>query len=584
MRPASPRVRGLALAAITVLVAMLMLPNFLWLAHSHAITTWISALVMPVVLLSTLFALLGRWPWLACLALAPFALLAPLEAFYVATYDTPSSAQVMAVMLETNVRVIHEFLGRLVPLAILAPLLGLSIALVAAWLCFRSGLRWRGRVREWTVAIVVAVPLLSMAVAFMTSAGSLQDRSRSATFPVHTLVDAIRRGYPFGVIQRIATYRNEWTAMQADTRRFATFSFHAHRAGPQPHRRQVYVLVIGESDTRSHWQMFGYARPTNPELSKLANVIPITRMVTPWSVTIASVPVMLTRKPITSPSPRWKEPSFLPAMQEAGYDTWWISNQYPIGMFDSPIAAYAYEARHVVWVNHSVYWNNPGAYDGALVPVLRKALQSSNQDMFIVLHMMGSHFQYDYRYPPAFARFKPVQSDAGSAVPLDERIGNSYDNSIAYTDHVLAEVIHALQETDAITALWFQSDHGDVLPSPTCDKQGHGIGTWHEFETPAFFWYSNAFAASFPRRLSILRDNAGKRALTANTFASMLDLAGVDFPGLDHGWSLFSPEWRYHTRWVSQLWKADFDHSVLGKHCGVVIPAPDSSSPTPPIP
>jgi glucan phosphoethanolaminetransferase (alkaline phosphatase superfamily) len=558
---------------IALLIALLMLPNLIWLGYSHAITTWVDALILPLVLLVSLFAMLGRWPWLACLLLAPFALLAPLEAFYVATYETPSSAQVLAVAFETNIRIIHEFLGRLLPVAILVPLIGLTIALGSALLCWRTRFHWRGRVREWIVAIALATPLVSVAVAFATTDGSLHDRLSTADLPIRSLTDSLRRGFPFGVAQRFVTYHREWSAMRADARRFATFTFHASRTGHQPHQRQVYVLVIGESDSRSHWQMFGYDRATNPELSALDNLIPISRMVTPWSVTIASVPVILTRKPITSSSPRWKEPSFLPAMQEAGYETWWISNQYPIGWISSPIAAYAYESQHVVWVNHTVYWDNPGAYDGALVPALRRALRSSQKDMFIVLHLMGSHFQYDYRYPPRFAHYKPVQFDTHSKVPRDQRIRNSYDNSISYTDHVLAEIIDTLKQTDAMTALWFESDHGDVLPTPGCDRQGHGIGTWHEFEIPAFFWYSNAYAASFPQRIAALRANADKRTLTADTFASMLAMAGVDFPGLDHTWSLFSPSWHYHTRWVSQLWKANFDDSVLGKKCGVVMPS-----------
>lgn len=580
MKPrTSSLARRIAIGAIALLIALLMLPNLIWLAYSHALTTWVDALILPAALLIVLFALLGRVPWLACLLLAPFALLAPIEAFYVATYETPSSAQVIAVVLETNIRVIHEFLGRLLPIAILVPLLGLAIAVATAWLCLRTQLQWRGRAREWVIAVAIATPLMSAAVAFATAAGPLHDRLQTASTPIHSLAASVRPGFPFGVFQRAMTYHREWSAMRADTRRFATFTFHAHRVGPQPHRRQVYVLVIGESDARAHWQLFGYNRQTNPELSAFANIIPITRMVTPWSVTIASVPVILTRKPLTSPSPRWKEPSFLPAMQEAGYQTWWISNQYPIGWISSPIAAYAYEAQHVVWVNHTVYWDNPGAYDGALVPALRRALQSSNKDMFIVLHMMGSHFQYDYRYPPRFARFKPIQFDTDSKVPRDERIRNSYDNSIVYTDHVLAEIIDTLKQTDAVTALWFESDHGDLLPSPTCDKQGHGFGTWHEFEIPAFFWYSSAYAKDFPQRVTTLRANADQRTLTADTFASMLAMAGVDFLGLDHTWSLFSPTWHYRTRWVSQFWKTDFDHSIFGKQCGLVMPASSSSTP-----
>jgi len=76
--------RKFALLALALLIALLMLPNLIWLAYSHALTTWIAALVLPMALLAALFALLGRWPWLACLLLAPFALLAPIETYFVA--------------------------------------------------------------------------------------------------------------------------------------------------------------------------------------------------------------------------------------------------------------------------------------------------------------------------------------------------------------------------------------------------------------------------------------------------------------------------------------------------------------------
>ncbi|HET7560907.1 MAG TPA: phosphoethanolamine transferase [Rhodanobacteraceae bacterium] len=562
-----------------MLIVLLMLPNLIWLGYSHSLSTWIEALVLPATLLTVVFALLGRWPWVACLLLAPFALLAPLEAFYVATYQTPSSAQIIATLITTNGPEVHQYLGRILPLALALPLICFGMALFAAWLAFLAGLRWRGRVREWLVAIAIVTPLLSVLVAFIAAPGSMASRAQVAMRPLQGVGSSLRHGFPFGVIQRIATFRQEWSAMRQDARRLKDFSFHATRTEQQPHQRQVYVLVIGESDTRTHWQLFGYPRATNPELVTLPNIIPVTRMVTSWAVTVASVPVILTRKPITSSAPQWKEPSFLPAMREAGYETWWISNQYPIGKFDSPIAVYAYEAQHVVWVNHTVYWDNPGAYDGAIIPALKRALSSSNRDMFIVLHLMGSHFQYDYRYPPAFATFKPVQFDDKSAIPRDERIRNSYDNSIRYTDHVLAQVIDTLKQTGAVSALWFESDHGDVLPTPACDQQGHGIGTWHEFEIPAFFWYSDAYSRAYPERVATLRSNATKRTMTGDTFATMLGMAGVDFPGLDQSWNLFSPAWHYRTRWVSQLWRTNFDDSVFGKACGVVMPAdPDSVS------
>jgi glucan phosphoethanolaminetransferase (alkaline phosphatase superfamily) len=565
------------LPAVALLVLLLMTPNVIWLMYSHAPSTFAAAIVLPTILLTTLFAILGRWLWAACLLLAPFAMLVPLEIFYVATYHTPSTAQVIATVLITNPQETVAYLGSLLPILLIAPVLSLSIAVVAAWLAFRANLRWNGRTREWIAAIAVATPIVSIAIGLAMSRGSLLSRLQTAVTPLRSIGATIQSGYPFGLFQRFGEYRHEWTTMRTEARKFQTFSYHARRAATQPRQRQVYVLVIGESSAREHWQLFGYDRPTNPELSKLDNLIPIGRMVTSWPDTLAAVPVMLTRKPYTSNRPQWKEPSFLPAMQEAGYETWWISNQYPIGKFDSPVSIYAYEAQHVVWLNHTATWDNPGSYDGELVRPLREALRTSHHDLFIVLHMMGSHMYYDYRYPPSFARFKPVESDRQSTVVQGLRIRNSYDNTIVYTDHVLAQIIDVLKQSGAVSAVWYESDHGEVLPSPGCDREGHGIGTWHEFEIPALFWYSDAYQRDFPRRVAALRANADKRSLSADTFESLIDMAGVTFPGHDETWSLFSQDWRYRPRIVAQFWYTDFDHASFGKGCGVVMP--DNSQP-----
>lgn len=575
--PAPTAARWSAYIATAFLIALLMLPNFIWLGYSHSITNWVEALLLPSALLVALFALSGRAPWIACLILAPFALMAPLECFYIATFQTHSTAEIFATLYTTNTYEVREYLGPLLPYAIAAPLAGLGIALFAAWSNRLAHLRWAGRSRQLAgaLALLVATPLVALSISSAMAMKQVPTISLpSGSAPGFTFVGP---GYPFGVVVRLGRFVNEWTTMRADARKLAAFNFHAQRTGPQPRRRQVYVLVIGESSARDHWQLFGYDRPTTPELSKLDNLIPIKRMVTSWPETIAAVPVMLTRKPITSNQPGWGEPSFLPAMQEAGYETWWISNQYPIGVTDSPVAMYAYEAQHVMWVNHSATPNDGGAYDGDLLAPLRKVLQSSDHDLFIVLHTMGSHDNYDKRYPSRFERFKPTWSDERGKTIHEINIRNSYDNSILYTDHVLTQIIGILKQSGAITALWYESDHGEVLPSRACKRIGHGIGTWHEFEIPALFWYSDAYAQDFPKRVTAIRANADKRTLSGNTFESLIDMAGVTFPGHREAWSLFSPKWEYHQRIVGQFWYTDFDDSIEAGACGVLKPAPKQS-------
>ena len=569
---ASPISRRVALGTVALLIVLLMLPNFVWLAHDAGAAIWVAALLLPLALLVVLFALLGRWPWLACLLLAPFALLAPLEVFYVAQYHHPTSAQIIATVVATNPLEANEYFGGLLaPLAVVL-LAGLAVALLAAWSSWRARLRWQGGWRAgWFCAgLVAALVPLGAGIASAHRKPASGSESTSAA-PWLEYATSIRDGFPFGVVPRLVEYRSEWDRMRTDAARFKAFRFHAHRVGAPLRQRQVYVLVVGESSRRANWQLFGYDRATNPELSRLANVVPITRFIATWPESIAAIPMILTRrKPEMAWDAPWHEASVLRAMSEAGYETYWISNQQAIGEFDSPVSMYAYEADHVEWLNHAS-WTAPGSYDGDLIQPLKDALSASGKDLFIVLHMMGSHVKYDYRYPKAFERWTPTQlSPPGQGTNI-ERARNSYDNSILYTDHVLSRVIGALRQSGAVSALWFESDHGELIPTPTCDKEGHGVGTVPEYEIPALFWYSDSYQQDFPQRVAALKSNAGKRTISADTFESLIDMAGVAFPGHDESWSLFSPGWRYHTRWVAQTRHIDFDTAHFDKECERVL-------------
>ncbi|HEY2345274.1 MAG TPA: phosphoethanolamine transferase [Xanthomonadaceae bacterium] len=591
---------------IAALLLLLMLPNVLWLSLGHDLThPWIDAVTLPVASLLLLFAIFGGRIWIACLILLPFAVLAPLEAFYIDAYHRPSFAEIIATLIATNPREMREYLGgMLVPLALCA-LASVLIPALAAWWSQRAGLRLPARARIVMAALAILAPLAIGVWAGATAKGNAAARFHAGVQKETDLGNEFQYGWPFGLIQRLATYRQEWDAMRANVARLDAFSFHARRVAAFPHR-QVYVLVIGEASRRDHWQLFGYDRPTNPEMSKVSNLVPITDLDTPWPESITAIPIILTRKPITVTAFNWwDEASILRAMREAGYETYWISNQQAIGKYDSPVSTFAFEAQHDLFLNHAS-WSVPGAYDEVLLQSLRDVLHDSDKDMFIVLHMMGNHQSYDYRYPDAYKHWRPTESDpwadddsgsgdddsadstsasasaSGSAsddaaddedaAETRQRNINSYDNSILYTDHVLASIIGILHEDGAVTALMFESDHGESLATATCKMEGHGNGTRYEYEIPALFWYSDSFAGAFPERVAALRANANKRTMSADTFESLIDLAGIDFPGHDHSWSLFSPQWRYRPRIVNRPSQGDIDTATFSKDCGQVHP------------
>jgi glucan phosphoethanolaminetransferase (alkaline phosphatase superfamily) len=556
--------------SLITLVALLMLPNVAWLWAGSGLTVWLCGLIVPSVLLLAWFALFGSRLWLGCLLLVPLAMLVPIETFYVLRYGHPSTAEEIATVVVTNLEETVEFLGSdLVPLLV-ATLASLVLATATTWLCFRSNLRWSRREREWILTAALALPVCFSLVGAVSRQTVQTSSLRGGLAALQVLETPIPNGYPFGLVDRLVRFRLEWDAMYASVTALDAFRFGATRDARLA-TKQIYVLVIGESSRRDHWQLFGYRRPTNPELSKETNLIPIPHMLTSWPETIAAAPLILTRKPITSMSIAWKEASILRAMQEAGFETWWVSNQFPIGQFDSPISTYSFEATHTLYVNHGNV-ESSGNYDDDLLTPFRKAVNSDHQDQFIVLHMMGSHLAYDLRYPPAFDRFKPTFSDYSSKVVDGERMRNSYDNTILYTDHVLARIIEVLRDSGAITTMWYESDHGETLPTPTCAKAGHGFGTKYDFQIPTLFWYSDSYANAFPQRLAALRTNADQRTLSANTFESLIDMAGVSFPGHDRTQSLFSTQWHYRPRIVNPIWQVDYDKAAFGKNCEVVLP------------
>lgn len=570
--------RRIALSSLVVLALLLMVPNVaLVFASPHLKKlSWVTAsLAVPAGLLVVYFAAFGRRPRLACLLMTPFAALAPTAALYIFRYRTPVTEAVVGTVAATNPAEAADFLGPwLWVLPILSVVAG-ALAVIAGELSARAKLQFVASRRVHTaLTALVVVPVIAFISLQVAADRSPSTEPAGAEAPDARAFRVVQDSYPFGIPITLGGWWHDRVRLQAAVARTRNFRFHAYRAA-HPGRRQIYVLVIGESSRRDHWQLFGYARPTNPELSHVAQLVRITDMVSPWPTSIGGVPALLTRKPprlaILDP---FAERSIVGLMREAGFDTWWLSNQSPAGDWNSPITIYAKEAQHIAWLDLQ-------KYDSNLAKGLAKVVRGSHGDLFVVLHMIGSHGSYDSRYPPDFKFFAPTMQDGGAPDTRYQRVTNSYDNTIRYTDYVLARVIDILKQSGAVTAMWYQSDHGETLPTATCSMTEHGHGFRYEFPVPALFWYSDAYAQAFPEKVATLRDNAGKRVTSADTFATLSDMAGVDFPSHDSSRSLFSPAWRYRPRVIHPIWQdgnawVDYDNAELGDGCELVRSAAEN--------
>jgi lipid A ethanolaminephosphotransferase len=178
--------------------------------------------------------------------------------------------------------------------------------------------------------------------------------------------------------------------------------------------------------------------------------------------------------------------------------------------------------------------------DEALLDGLRELLtHASSRRVFVVLHPAGSHGPNYYRkIPAAFARFQPVCRSVDPGRCSRQSLVNAYDNTIVYTDHVLADAIRILQSIpDSASTLIYLSDHGESLGENGVYLHGlpNSIAPDAQRRVPFILWMSPAFRES--RHLST-QDILDKGPFgDDNIFHTVLGALGgrstVYDPGLD---------------------------------------------------
>lgn len=561
--------RPLACLCIAACLLLLLAPGISWLTVSPSVLSSIQGVVIPGALLAGFLSLWGKHLWIGLLLLTPFAALAPVEAAFVVTYKHPLDHEILATVFESNLRETRDYLGAAFWPLLSSSLGGLVVAIAASMSAKRAPLVWRGRLRQYVLICTLLFPGALFTTLLSSLSGPLLARACSAATQMLGYRNVLEGGYPFGLPLHVFEYYTGWRQMRSDAEKLATFRFGAHATG-KVDQKQIYVLVIGESSNRDHWSLFGYNRSTTPQLQAVRNLLPLTNMVSPWNASRKAIPVLLTRKPGTNTNDFFSEASIVRAYSESGFKTYWLSNQLAVGQHDSPISIYAHEADAVRFFNFA-NWIDRGTYDEVLLGALRNAIAESVGDAFIVLHTMGSHGRYEHRYPMEFNIFQPSVTE-GNDLKTNEQVLNTYDNSISYTDHILAAIVDTLKSTKAITAMYYASDHGEDIPNEQCKLFGHGNNSRGNFFVPALLWYSDTYAQAFPDRVSRLNENHDQPVSTENVFESLIDLGGLDFPGHDTTKSIVSANFSRHQRFVNSFNLVDIDRSFFTKTCKFVVP------------
>jgi glucan phosphoethanolaminetransferase (alkaline phosphatase superfamily) len=488
----------------------------------------------------TLFALPASILWLIVLQLTirpliahallfPFYLLVGADLFLILNYKTRLSSSTITVILENlgDTRdYIRDHQSRLfLTLALVLALYGLGMLGIRG-LTLRATRRARILALGGLLVLYLAVSA-RQAVALGVEAAALDVVSHD-------------RNSPFGVLpQGFIAFRVYRQGLE-HRRAARSFAFGASRRDI-PAEPELFVLVMGESSRPDHWGLYGYSRGTTPRLAAEPNLVLFDDAVTQAALTQFAVPLIITRNTIDRIDQR--ENSVIALFQEIGFTTHWFSTQQR-DQYTGAINRYSAEASDVRFLDRQ--------YDNVLVDLLRSAASRNGLPgkHFFLLHTQGSHGVFVDRCPPD-QRLFPV----GNEVTEHDRLINSYDNSIVYTDFVLAELIAFLKQREGITALLYVADHGENLKDDARGLLGHFYNNEYDLPVPMFFWYSQRFADRFPEKVAAVKRNATLKVSTSSIFYTLADLASVvlDDPRMSTS-SLASLQYRTGSRRVFSRW------------------------------
>lgn len=296
-------------------------------------------------------------------------------------------------------------------------------------------------------------------------------------------------------------------------------------------KKQTCILVIGESVDRNHMGIYGYERQTTPHFHQIKNELAVFKNVkTAYGLTNMAIK-SICRLDI----PGQKHYTFIDFFKDAGFKTFWLSNQIGADIFDNYVLYLGRSCDESIFISDKKPFDHT-PFDIELLEPLKKALAGKSEKKLIVLHLLGSHFPMELRYPANFSKFRCSES-----LPDTKKNRNTcyYDNSILYTDHVLNKIIELLKERDENICFLYISDHGQEI----CGDEKYesttrgGAGT---YEIPFVVWVSDKYRRKNAAFINGWDTNAPYT--TDKTAYSIIDLARMRHKLVNLSNSIFSSD------------------------------------------
>ena len=409
--------------------------------------------------------------------------------------------------------------------------------------------------------VVLALLVWSMATSWNNKRGMTQLMTADTIGSIEHILTSPDHGNFYLPVYRLAfsIYSNHLASQQVDkcveaSRRVSVDSC--------SFRSPTIVLIIGESYSKAHCQLYGYPQKDTPRQKRLERSGWMTKfndVVSCWNLTSFVFKNVLSMHVVGEKGEWCDYPLFPELFRKAGYKVTFLTNQFLLaagqavydfsgGFFlNDPVLSKAqFDLR-----NTSLH-----RFDEGLLADYDNFLKDGKIDLkgnnLIIFHLIGQHVSYNTRYPSDRAKwhaddYKELRPDlAGDH--YRRRMIAAYDNACLYNDSIVTQIVKRFENKDAIVV--YMPDHGEEIFEPGRDIicRNHSAAVdWplahYEFEVPFWIWCSRKYAHREPQVFKAIKDAKNRRFMTDALPHMMVWLAGISSKDYHDKYNLLSPNY-----------------------------------------
>ena len=303
---------------------------------------------------------------------------------------------------------------------------------------------------------------------------------------------------------------------------FLTLSDNAKLTNPT--KKKLLILVVGETARAANYSLGSYTRNSVNEYMEHEDITYFDNFSSCGTSTAISVPCMFSFNPRKDFKTSEFQENVLDVLQNIGVNVVWLDNNYG--------------SCQGVCKRLNKVKQFDGGFDVVLLEEFIKDLPTLEGNNLYVLHLQGSHGPAYYkRYPDNFRRFTPTCDTNELSKCTQEEILNTYDNTLYYTDWIIAELVDiAAEVNNYTTAVLYLSDHGESLGENGIYLHGmpYALAPQEQIHIPSIVYHNDA---TINARLKQHKDF---KLSHDNLSHSLLGFFGVESPLYKESYDIFS--------------------------------------------